>query len=213
MAGALQWVLHLDDKLRHLVELYGGWTLAMLFVVVFCETGLVVAPLLPGDSLLFVAGALAGDGLLNVFLLIPVLILAAILGDSANYQVGHYLGPKVFREGRTSRFLKPDHLERTHAFFERYGGKTIVIARFLPIIRTFAPFVAGVGGMTYGRFVVFNVVGAIMWVTAVTLVGFWFGGLAVVKNNFELVVVAIIIISLLPAGFEFLRSRRLKAEV
>jgi membrane-associated protein len=213
MAGALQWVLHLDDKLRHLVELYGGWTLAMLFVVVFCETGLVVAPLLPGDSLLFVAGALAGDGLLNVFLLIPVLILAAILGDSANYQVGHYLGPKVFREGRTSRFLKPDHLERTHAFFERYGGKTIVIARFLPIIRTFAPFVAGVGGMTYGRVVVFNVVGAIMWVSAVTLVGFWFGGLAVVKNNFELVVVAIIIISLLPAGFEFLRSRRLKAEV
>ena len=204
----LNWVLHLDDRLTELVQVYQGWTYAILFAVVFCETGLVVTPFLPGDSLLFAAGALAGDGRLNVFFVIAVLLVAGVLGDTVNYHIGHYLGPKVFAEGRTSRWLKREHLDRTHAFFERYGGKTIIIARFVPIVRTFAPFVAGVGSMTYARFLMYNIVGALLWVFSLVLAGYWFGRLPFVKENFSLVILAIIFISILPAVIEFLRARR-----
>jgi membrane-associated protein len=213
MAGVLDWVLHLDDKLKGLAESAGAWTYAILFVVVFCETGLVVTPLLPGDSLLFVAGALAGDGRLNIVLLIVVLLAAAILGDTVNYHAGRFLGPKVFREGRRSRFLKQEYLDRTHRFFEKYGGKTIIIARFVPIVRTFAPFVAGMGAMAYPRFITFNVTGALIWVLSVTLLGYWFGGLPIVRDNFELVVIVIIAISLVPPVLDYLRGRRARRPV
>ncbi|MGH2692130.1 MAG: DedA family protein, partial [Actinomycetota bacterium] len=192
ISNLIEWFLHLDDELKHLVELYGVWTYSILFVVVFCETGLVVTPFLPGDSLLFVAGALAGDGRLNIVVLISVLLAAAIIGDSVNYQIGRYTGPRLLREGRKGRWLRREHLDRTHHFFERYGGKTIVIARFVPIVRTFAPFVAGLGSMTYSRFLAFNVVGAALWVVSVTLAGYFFGTLESVRGNFELVVIAII---------------------
>jgi len=208
ISQALDWVLHIDDKMLELVKAYGTWTYAILFLIVFCETGLVVTPFLPGDSLLFAAGAIAGTGALNVWIVIALLLVAAILGDTVNYHIGHYLGPKVFREGNTSRWLKKEHLDRTHAFFEKYGGKTIIIARFVPIVRTFAPFVAGVGAMTYAKFIVYNVVGAILWVVSLTLAGYWFGQLEWVKKNFELVVLAIIVISLLPMVYEWWRIKR-----
>jgi membrane-associated protein len=207
-SDALQWMLHLDDRLLELVREYGAWTYLVLFAIVFCETGLVVTPFLPGDSLLFAAGALAGEGALNLWITMGVLLVAAVLGDTVNYHIGHYLGPKVFREERRSRWLKQKHLDRTHAFFEKYGGKTIIIARFVPIVRTFAPFVAGVGAMTYGRFIVYNVAGAILWVVSLTFAGFWFGRRPWVKENFEIVILAIIAISLLPAVIEFLREWR-----
>ncbi len=208
LASVTDWLLHLDDKLKMLVESYGLWVYLIVFVIVFCETGLVVTPFLPGDSLLFVAGALAGDGRLNVVAVIVVLLVAAIAGDSANYQIGNYVGPKVFREERQSRWFKREYLERTHAFFEKYGGKTIVIARFLPIIRTFAPFVAGVGSMSYARFLVFNVAGAVLWVVSIVMLGFWFGGLRAVSKNFELVVVGIVVLSVIPPFVEYVRTRR-----
>jgi membrane-associated protein len=213
LSSVLDWLLHLDDRLLELVEQYGMWTYLILFFIVFCETGLVVTPFLPGDSLLFAAGAIAGGGSLNVYLVMFLLIVAAILGDTVNYHVGHYLGPKVFSEKRSSRWLSRKYLDRTHAFFERYGGKTIIIARFVPIVRTFAPFVAGVGAMTYGRFLFYNVIGALLWVISLTLAGYWFGTLLFVKKNFEVVILAIIFISMLPAIFEFLREwRRAKRE-
>ena len=205
---AIDWVLHLDDHMRQLVAEHGGWTYLILFVIVFCETGLVITPFLPGDSLLFVAGALAGEGSLNLLAVMAVLLAAAILGDTVNYQIGHYIGPKVFTEQRQSRWLKRKHLDRTHAFFEKYGGKTIIIARFVPIVRTFAPFVAGVGAMTYARFLLYNVAGAVLWVVSLTLAGYWFGGRAWVKANFEIVVVVIIVISLLPMVVELIKARR-----
>jgi len=208
ISQALDWMLHLDDKMLELVGRYGTWTYAILFAIVFCETGLVVTPFLPGDSLLFAAGAIAGQGSLNLWIVMAVLLVAAILGDTLNYHIGHYLGPKVFREGRTSRWLKKEHLDRTHAFFEKYGGKTIIIARFVPIVRTFAPFVAGVGAMTYAKFIMFNVVGAVLWVVSLTLAGYWLGRIAWVKENFEIVVLAIIVISLLPMVWEWWRVRR-----
>lgn len=198
--------LHLDKHLHELVENYGTWSYLILFTIVFCETGLVVTPFLPGDSLLFAAGALAGGGSLDVGLLILLLTVAAILGDTVNYQIGHYIGPKVFQRDR--RWLKKKHLDRTHEFFEKYGGKTIIIARFVPIIRTFAPFVAGVGSMTYSRFLAFNVIGAVLWVVGFVLAGYWFGGLEIVKRNFTLVILAIIIISIIPGVVEFIRARR-----
>lgn len=204
----LDWILHLDDKLLELVRAYGGWTYLILFLIVFCETGLVVTPFLPGDSLLFAAGALCGEGSLDLVTVMVLLFVAAVLGDTVNYHIGHYIGPKVFAEGRKSRFLKKEHLDRTHAFFERYGGKTIVIARFVPIVRTFAPFVAGVGAMTYSKFIVYNVGGAALWVGSLTLAGYWFGRLEFVKNNFTLVILAIIVISILPGVIEFVRERR-----
>ena len=188
-------VLHFDKYLPGIIETYGFWTYLILFVIIFCETGLVVTPYLPGDSLLFVAGALAGAGLLNIEVLIPALILAAVLGDSANYWIGHTIGMKAL--DMKYSFVKKEHMEQTHEYFKKYGGFTIVIARFIPFIRTFAPFLAGVGKMNYRWFLTYNITGAVMWVSAFSLVGFFFGGLPIVKENFSLLVYAIIGISLL----------------
>ena len=208
LTTAADWMLHLDDRLLELVESCGSWTYVVLFAIVFCETGLVVTPFLPGDSLLFAAGALAGAGSLDLAITMAVLFVAAVIGDTVNYQVGHYLGPKVFREDRRSRWLKKKHLDRTHEFFEKYGGKTIIIARFVPIVRTLAPFVAGVGAMTYSQFLLYNVIGAAIWVVSIVLAGYWFGGLPIVKDNFTIVILAIIVISMLPAIIEYWRVRR-----
>ncbi len=205
--GLLDLILHLDRHLQELVTNYGGWTYLILVLIIFCETGLVVTPFLPGDSLLFTAGALAAVGGLRLEVLIVALTLAAIAGDTVNYWVGAWLGPRLAR-GERLRFIRQEHLDRTHAFFERYGGKTIIIARFVPIVRTFAPFVAGVGSMTYGRFMSYNAVGGFVWVVLCTLAGYLFGNLPVVKANFSLVILAIIAISLVPGVIEILRSRR-----
>ncbi len=201
--------LHLDKHLGELVKEYGTWTYLVLFIIVFCETGLVVTPILPGDSLLFAAGAIAALGSLNPHLLVVLLTIAAVLGDAVNYQIGRYLGPAVFKK-EDSRFFKRAHLEKTHAFYERYGGKTIIIARFVPIVRTFAPFIAGVGQMSYRQFALYNVVGAIAWVVIGVYAGYLFGGLEIVKNNFSLIIIAIVFISLLPAAFEYWRAKRQK---
>jgi len=201
--------LHLDEHLAEFVRAHGTWTYLVLFLIVFCETGLVVTPILPGDSLLFAAGAIAAleDSSLNPHLLVLLLTVAAVLGDAANYQIGRYIGPAVFKNEK-ARFFKREHLLRTQTFYDRYGGKTIVIARFVPIIRTFAPFLAGVGQMNYGRFALYNITGAILWVVLGVYAGYLFGGWKVVKENFSLVIVAIVFISLLPAVFEWWRSRR-----
>ncbi|MCI0363546.1 MAG: DedA family protein [Phycisphaerales bacterium] len=204
----VEWTLHLDDKLKQLVEVCGGWSYAILFVIIFCETGLVITPFLPGDSLLFTCGMLAGDGWLNLGAVMAVLLLAAVLGDTVNYQIGHYIGPKVFREGRQSRWLKQEHLDRTHRFFEKYGGKTIIIARFVPIVRTFAPFVAGVGAMTYSKFLLYNVIGGLLWVVSLVLSGYLFGSLPWVRKNLSIVIILIIVVSMLPAMIEYWRARR-----
>ena len=204
--------LHLDKHLGELVKEYGTWTYLVLFVIVFCETGLVVTPILPGDSLLFAAGAIAALGSLNPHLLVVLLTIAAVLGDAVNYQIGRYVGPAVFKK-EDSRFFKRAHLEKTHAFYERYGGKTIIIARFVPIVRTFAPFIAGVGQMSYKQFALYNVVGAILWVVIGVYAGYLFGGLEIVKENFSLIIIAIVLISLLPAAFEFWRARREKKAI
>ena len=186
LATLLDIALHLDQHLQALVAAYGAWVYLILFLIVFCETGLVVTPFLPGDSLLFVAGAIAAAGGMNIHLLVVLLIIAAVSGDAVNYAVGHYLGPRVFHS-RESRWLNPRHLERAHAFYERHGGKTIIIARFVPIVRTFAPFVAGIGSMTYKRFLLFNVVGGALWVLLFVPAGYFFGSVPFVKNNFSLV--------------------------
>jgi membrane-associated protein len=206
LATFIDIVLHLDKHLQMLIQNYGVWVYLILFVIVFCETGLVVTPFLPGDSLLFVAGALAAAGGMNVHLLVVLLIIAAIAGDAVNYAVGRYLGPKVFHYDK-SRFLNPRHLEKAHAFYERHGGKTIIIARFIPIIRTYAPFVAGIGSMPYARFAMFNVLGAVLWVTSLAYAGFFFGNIPWVKRNLSLVIITIIILSILPAVFEVLRQK------
>lgn len=198
--------LHIDRHLHDLCTTYGGWTYAILFLVIFAETGLVVTPFLPGDSLLFAAGALAGGGSLDVILLFVLLTISAILGDGVNYAIGKYLGPKVLKNGN-SRFLKKEYLDKTHAFYEKYGGKTIIIARFVPIVRTFAPFVAGVGTMTYRRFFAYNVIGGVAWVASCVFAGYFFGGLEFVKKNFELVILAIIFISILPMIVEYMKHR------
>jgi len=205
-------ILHLDRHLDTLVSQYGPWLYVILFLIVFCETGLVVTPILPGDSLLFAVGALTArpDGL-NFWIVIAVLLVAAILGDTVNYWIGHSLGDKIQR--RFPRIIKPEYLQRTHNFYERYGGKTIIIARFVPIVRTFAPFVAGVGKMTYARFMMYNVTGAVLWVGLIVPAGYFFGNLEIVRKNFSLVVLAIIFLSILPAIIEFWRERwRLAAE-
>jgi len=198
--------LHLDQHLAEVIQQYGGYTYALLFLIVFLETGLVVTPLLPGDSLLFAAGSFAGLGALRLWPLFFLLCAAAILGDTVNYAIGAYLGPRVFHFPK-SRFFNPEHLKKTHDFYEKYGGKTIIIARFVPIIRTFAPFVAGMGAMSYPRFLTYNVVGGLLWVSACVFAGYCFGNLPVVKKNFSLVMLAIIVISLLPAGVGYLRHR------
>ena len=200
--------LHLDKHLSQIIQNYGVWTYLLLFLVIFMETGFVVTPFLPGDSLLFAAGTFASPALgssLNIFLLWALLCAAAILGDTVNYWIGHFIGPKAFT-GEV-RFLKKEYLDRTHDFYEKHGGKTIIIARFIPIIRTFAPFVAGIGAMNYGRFISYNVVGGVVWVTIFTFGGYYFGNLPFVKENFSLVVIAIIVISVVPMIFEFIKQR------
>jgi membrane-associated protein len=198
--------LHLDQHLGQLISQYGTWTHLILFLIVFCETGLVVTPFLPGDSLLFAAGTFAALGALDLWLVVLLLIIAAIAGDTLNYWVGAYIGPRAFRGD--IRFLRKEYLDRTHAFYEKHGGKTIIMARFVPIIRTFAPFVAGVGAMSYPKFIVYNVVGAVLWVGLFVLGGYFFGNIEVVRNNFTLVILAIIGISVLPIVVEALRARR-----
>jgi membrane-associated protein len=198
--------LHLDKHLNDVIGQYGAWTYLILFLIIFCETGLVITPILPGDSLLFAAGAFAALGSLNVFWLFVLLSVAAIAGDTINYWVGHWVGPKIFHRENV-RFLNKKHLERTHAFYERYGGKTIIIARFVPIVRTFAPFVAGIGSMNYGRFIVYNVIGGVAWVAICVFAGYYFGNLEIVKKNFSLVIIAIVLISVLPMVVEFIRHR------
>lgn len=203
-------LLHLDRHLAMFLHDYGAWVYLLLFVIIFLETGLVVTPFLPGDSLLFVSGALAASGGLDPALLALLLAAAAIAGDTVNYRIGHYLGPKVFHDGR-SRLLNHEHLQRTHRFFERYGGKTIIFARFVPIIRTFAPFVAGIGRMRYRRFLAYNVGGGIAWVALFVGGGYFFGNLPVVKGNLTLVIFGIILVSILPGVVGYLRHRRAAA--
>ncbi len=203
----IDFFLHLDKHLAEVIASYGVYTYALLFVIIFLETGLVVTPILPGDSLLFAAGTFAALGSLNVGVVFVLLTVAAILGDTVNYAIGKYLGPKVFHFPK-SRFFNPEHLRKTHAFYEKYGGKTIIIARFVPIVRTFAPFVAGIGAMTYPKFLAYNVIGGVAWVAICVFAGYFFGNLPFVKKNFSLVILAIIVISVLPAVFEYLRHRR-----
>jgi len=198
--------LHLDKHLGGILQTYGTWTYGILFVVIFLETGLVATPFLPGDSLLFAAGAFAALGALDVKVLLILLAAAAILGDTANYWIGRKVGPRVFKED--VRWLKREYLERTHRFYEKHGGKTIVLARFIPIIRTFAPFVAGIGTMSYPRFLAYNVFGGCLWVMLFVLSGYFFGNLPVVRENFSFVILAIIIISVLPLVYEVLRNGR-----
>ena len=196
--------LHLDEYLAGIITQYGTWTYGLLFVVVFIETGLVVTPFLPGDSLLFAAGTFAALGSLNIWLLIGLMIVAAIGGDAVNYSIGHYLGERAYN----IKWIKKEYLEKTHAFFEKHGGKAIFLARFVPIVRTFAPFVAGIGKMSYGYFATYNVVGGITWVTTFSLLGYFFGNLEFVKKNFEFVIVAIILISVVPMFVEWWKARR-----
>lgn len=199
-------VLHLDVHLLALTQQYGIWIYAILFLIIFCETGLVVAPFLPGDSLLFVAGALCGMGSLELSLLAPLLMLAAFSGDNTNYWIGRLLGTRLVTYAN-SRFFNRAHLEKTHAFYEKHGGKTILFARFLPIVRTFAPFVAGIGVMNYRLFLAFSALGSVVWISFFTVGGYFFGNIPVIKNNLTLMVLAIIFISLLPALIEFIRHR------
>jgi len=203
----IDFIIHIDKHLAEVAAQYGGWAYGILFLIVFCETGLVVTPILPGDSLLFAAGALATKGAFNIHFLVILLLAAAIIGDAVNYTIGRRLGPKVF-EKNDSRIFKPKYLERTHQFFEKYGSKTIVLARFVPIVRTFAPFLAGVGAMGYRQFAVYNVIGAILWVCLFTYGGYLFGSMPFVERNFKLVILAIIVLSILPAIIEILRARR-----
>jgi membrane-associated protein len=204
----VDYFLHLDRHLTELVTQYGTWTYAILFAIVFAETGLVVLPLLPGDSLLFAAGALAALGALDPWFLGGLLIVAAILGDTVNYHVGKWIGPRAF--SGEIKWLRKDYLDKTHAFFERHGGKTIILARFVPIVRTFAPFVAGVGTMTYRQFITYNVVGAVAWVGLFVPLGYFFGNIPAVKRNFSLVILGIIFLSVLPIIIEFYKGWREK---
>jgi membrane-associated protein len=199
-------LLHLDKHLDLIIRAYGIWTYAIFFLIIFLETGLVVTPFLPGDSLLFAIGTFAALGSLDVRWSVVCLSIAAIAGDTANYWIGNFTGPKVFSKEK-SRFLNKEYLYRTHRFYEKYGGKTIILARFIPIIRTFAPFVAGIGSMTYSRFIVYNIMGGIAWVVMFILGGYFFGNIPFVKNNFSVVIFSIIFLSILPGIIEFLRSR------
>ena len=195
-------VLHLDAQLLSLTQQYGVWVYAILFLIIYSETGLVIAPFLPGDSLLFVAGALCGMGALQLEWLVPLLVLAAFSGDNTNYWIGRLVGMSLLKR---TRLIKREHIDKTHAFYERHGGKTVILARFLPIIRTFAPFVAGIGMMDYRKFVMFSALGSVAWITSLTVAGYLFGNIPVVKNNLTLIIVIIIVISLLPAISEFIR--------
>jgi len=203
----VQVVLHLDQHLQEWVQNYGVWIYLILFAIIFCETGLVVTPFLPGDSLLFVAGAVAAGGGMDVHLLFLVLALASFSGDNTNYWIGRFAGPRIFsRHG--SVLFNPAHLDRTHRFYEKYGGKTVLIARFVPIVRTFAPFVAGMGRMTYAHFMAYALAGAILWIGSLVYAGYLFGNLPIVRNNLSLVIIAIVFVSILPGVIEYARSRR-----
>lgn len=206
-------VLHLDKHLADIVLQYGTWTYLILFLIIFCETGLVVTPFLPGDSLLFAAGTLAALKSLNVFFLLALLCTAAIVGDALNYAIGYFLGPKLLASGH-SRLIKKEHLERTHKFYEKYGKKAIILARFVPIVRTFIPFLAGFGSMSYGVFAAYNIIGGMLWVSFFVLSGFFFGNIEIVRKNFSLVILAIMILSIMPMIYEyimFLKDKKAEA--
>jgi len=204
----IDFILNIDKNLIVLAGEYGGWLYGILFGVIFAETGLVVTPFLPGDSLLFAAGALAALGSFNIVYLWVIMAVAAFLGDTVNYWIGHYIGPRAF--SMKSGILKKEYLDKAQAFYDKHGGKAIILARFVPIVRTFAPFVAGVGKMHYGRFISFNLIGGLLWVTLFTLGGYFFGNIPWVKENFEIVVVLIILISVVPIGIEWWKGRRTK---
>jgi membrane-associated protein len=204
LKGLLDLFLHLDEYLAQIITDYGMWTYGILFAVIFVETGLVIMPILPGDSLLFAAGTFAALGSLNIWGLLGLLIAAAFLGDTVNYSIGHYLGDRAYN----IKWIKKEYLEKTHAFFEKHGGKAIFLARFVPIVRTFAPFVAGIGKMSYGYFITYNLVGGVTWVLLFTLTGYLFGNIPFVKENFEYVIIVIILISVLPMVFEWLKAKR-----
>jgi membrane-associated protein len=200
-------ILHLDAHLLALTQQYGVWVYAILFMIIYSETGLVIAPFLPGDSLLFVAGALCGMGALQLEWLVPLLVLAAFSGDNTNYWIGRLIGMRLLKRA-SARLIRREHIDKTHAFYEKHGGKTVLLARFLPIIRTFAPFVAGIGMMRYRLFVLFSALGSVAWITSLSVAGYLFGNIPVVKNNLTLIIVGIIVISLLPAISEFIRHRK-----
>lgn len=206
IANFIDIFMHLDKHMSVVIQNYGVLTYAILFLVIFSETGFVVTPFLPGDSLLFAAGTFAAIGALDVSVIFVLLTIAAVAGDTVNYWIGNFVGPKVFHKDDV-RFLNKKHLERTHQFYEKYGGKTIIIARFVPIIRTFAPFVAGIGSMAYGRFLSYNIIGGILWIAVCVFVGYFFGNIPIVKQNFSIVILAIIFISIMPGVVEFLRHR------
>jgi membrane-associated protein len=198
--------IHLGEHLNWVIQNYGVWTYLLLFLIIFCETGLVVTPILPGDSLLFATGTFAASGSLKVGWLFAILSVAAVAGDTVNYWIGYFVGPKVFHKEKV-RFLNREYLDRTHRFYEKYGGKTIIIARFIPIVRTFAPFVAGIGKMTYRHFITYNILGGIAWIAVFVFGGFYFGNLLFVKKHFTLIIYLIIVISILPGVIEFLQQR------
>jgi membrane-associated protein len=200
-------IFALDETLASIAVEYGPWIYALLFAIIFAETGLVVTPFLPGDSILFVAGAVVASADLNVHLLVGLLIFAAVLGDSVNYAIGNYIGPRVFHKP-DSRWFKQEHLRRTQAFYDKYGGVTIIIGRFVPIIRTFAPFLAGVAGMSYRRFFAFNVIGGIVWVASLVYAGYAFGNIPIVKDNLTFIVIGIVAVSLIPVAATFLKERK-----
>ena len=202
----IDFILHLDEHLSAIILQYGTWTYAILFLIIFMETGFVVTTFLPGDSLLFAAGSFAALGALNPITLVILLCIAAILGDTVNYWIGHYIGERAF--SGNIRWLKKEYMDQTHEFYEKHGGKTIILARFVPIIRTFAPFVAGVGKMSYGKFISYNIIGGIIWVNLFIFMGFFFGNLPFVKKNFELVIFAIIFISFIPPVMEYFKARK-----
>jgi membrane-associated protein len=201
----LEFLLHAENHLVAFIQNYGALVYALLFVIIFCETGLVVTPFLPGDSLLFAVGALTAQGLMDWEVVVPVLLVAAILGDSVNYAIGKWIGPRVFHF-EDSRFFKREYLMKAHAFYEKYGGRAIILARFVPIVRTFAPFVAGVGTMNYAKFIVYNITGAIFWVGLFVGAGYFFGNLPIVKENIKIVILGIIIVSVLPIVWEFFKG-------
>jgi len=202
----IDFVLHIDESLSVIISDYGAWTYGILFFIIFLETGFVITPFLPGDSLLFAAGSFAALGALNPVYLFILLSIAAVIGDTVNYSIGHYIGPRAF--SGEIKYLKKEHLDRTSEFYEKHGGKTIILARFIPIIRTFAPFVAGVGAMTYSKFILYNVVGGISWVAIFTFGGYYFGNLPFVRDNFEIVIFTIIFISFIPPVLEFFKARK-----
>ena len=207
LASFLDIILHLDAHLLALTQQYGVWVYAILFLIIYSETGLIIMPFLPGDSLLFVAGALCGMGALQLEWLVPLLILAAFSGDNTNYWIGRLVGMRLLNRVN-ARIIRPDHLAKARAFYENHGGKTVILARFLPIIRTFVPFVAGIGMMRYRLFVLFSALGSVVWITSLTVAGFLFGNIPVVKNNLTLIILGIILITVLPALIEFIRQRK-----